>query len=325
MKDPIFICGHRKSGTTMFHNLFDGHNELLVYPSDLNLLYAYFPVYLSDNYSDNERLERLDIVLFKDLEFQLKNENLSNAINIQLFREFFFESLENSDLCDMKIIITKLMEAFSKVMDKPNRIPVIKETSIEIYSNEIFNWFPNAKFLHLVRDPRDNYAALKSGVKKYYSKMGEDEKQTLASLIYRTRFGLEMGLANINKYGKEKYIFVNFTQLVNNIDAEIKEIIKFLGISFKDSLLVPTRLGNEIKGNNFDGNKFNTVNNKNIGRWSERISEEEAKVIEFHLGELMKQFEFDLKFDYNDSAIIAAEFYKWQNYKYFFSDRFLSL
>jgi len=325
MKDPIFICGHRKSGTTMFHNLFDGHEELLVYPSDLNLLYAYFPIYISEKYSDEERLERLDTVLFKDLEFQLKNENLSHAIDIQLFREQFFKDFKNSDLCNMKVIITKLMDSFSKVENKPNRIPVVKETSIEIYSNEIFSWFPNAKFLHLVRDPRDNYAALKSGVKSYYSKMGEDEKQTLASLIYRTRFGLEMGLANMNKYGNEKYLFVNFTQLVNNIDIEIKEIIKFIGISFKDSLLVPTRLGNEIKGNNFDGKKFNKVSNKNIGRWVERISEDEAKVIEFHLGELMKQFSFNLKFDHNDSAIVAAEFYKWQNYKYFFSDRFQSL
>ena len=68
MKDPIFICGHRKSGTTMFHNLFDGHEELLVYPSDLNLLYAYFPIYISEKYSDEERLERLDTVLFKEFQ-----------------------------------------------------------------------------------------------------------------------------------------------------------------------------------------------------------------------------------------------------------------
>ncbi len=325
MKDPIFICGHRKSGTTMFHNLFDGHDDLLVYPSDLNLLYAYFPVYISDKYTDRDRLERLDTVIFKDLEFQLKNENLSKVIDIQKFREVFFKDLESGDLCNMKIIITKVIDSFSKIVDKPNRIPVIKETSIEIYSHEIFNWFPEAKFLHLVRDPRDNFAALKSGVNKYYSKMGEDEKQTLASLIYRTRLGLEMGLANVNKYGKEKYLFVNFSQLVNNTKVEVNEIVKFIGINFMDSLLTPTRLGSQIKGNNFDGNKFNKVVNKNIGRWAERISEEEAKIIEFHLGELMKHFKFDLKYDHNDSAVSAAEFYKWQNYKYFFSDRFKDL
>ena len=46
MKDfnPIFLCGHRKSGTSMFLNLFDNNSEINVFPTDLNLLYAYFPI-----------------------------------------------------------------------------------------------------------------------------------------------------------------------------------------------------------------------------------------------------------------------------------------
>jgi hypothetical protein len=217
------------------------------------------------------------------------------------------------------------MDSFSELLGYQNRIPVIKETSIEIYSNDILKWFPESKFLHLVRDPRDNYAALKSGVKKYYSKMGEDEKQTLSSLIYRTRLGLKMGLANQELYGNTKYRFVIFNQLVGNTFREVESICEFMDIKFTDKLLTPTRLGSEIKGNNFDGNKFNAITNKNIGRWIERISEEEAKVIEFHLGELMKKFNFNLKYDSSDSATAAAEFYKWENYKYYFSDRFKNL
>ena len=325
MKDPIFICGHRKCGTTMFHNLFDGHDDLLVYPSDLNLLYAYFPEYLNDKYTNEDRFKRLDVILFKDLELQLKAENVNKNIDILKFKNIFFKKLEFIDLRNIKSIITKLMDSFSELLGYENRIPVIKETSIEIYSNDILKWFPESKFLHLVRDPRDNYAALKSGVKKYYSKMGEDEKQTLSSLIYRTRLGLKMGLANQELYGNTKYRFVIFNQLVGNTFREVESICEFMDIKFTDKLLTPTRLGSEIKGNNFDGNKFNAITNKNVGRWIERISEEEAKVIEFHLGELMKKFNFNLKYDSSDSATAAAEFYKWENYKYYFSDRFKNL
>ena len=39
--EPIFICGHRKSGTTLYLNLFDNHNELFTYPHDLNIFYAF--------------------------------------------------------------------------------------------------------------------------------------------------------------------------------------------------------------------------------------------------------------------------------------------
>ena len=39
----------------------------------------------------------------------------------------------------------------------------------------------------------------------------------------------------------------------------------------------------------------------------------------------MKKFNFNLKYDSSDSATAAAEFYKWENYKYYFSDRFKNL
>jgi hypothetical protein len=322
MKSPIFICGHRKSGTTMFHNLFDGHPELLVYPSDLNLLYAYFPLFVSDSYSDEERRRRLQKVIFDDLESHMAKESNADAIDFKRLSRLFFGRLVGANLCNMEVIITALMESYAELMDLPNRIPIIKETSSEIYANEIRAWFPEAKFLHLVRDPRDNFAALKSGVATYYSKMGEDEKQTLASLIYRTRLGLEMGKINLDKFGNKAYCFVNFNLLVKDVEPIMKELAEFMGISFLDSLLIPTRLEKATSGNNFEGNKFSQISNRNVDRWRERISENEAKIIEFHLGSLMQEFEYSLNYSRQESSEVVSEFYKWENYKYFFSDRF---
>ena len=45
---------------------------------------------------------------------------------------------------------------------------VEKTTSSEFYATEIIKWFPNAKFIHLIRDPRDNFASLKSGWEERY-------------------------------------------------------------------------------------------------------------------------------------------------------------
>ena len=41
------------------------------------------------------------------------------------------------------------------------------------------NMYPKGKVLHIIRDPRDNYASLKSGAKNYYNKLGESEKKLL--------------------------------------------------------------------------------------------------------------------------------------------------
>jgi len=322
MKDPIFICGHRKSGTTLLHNLFDDHPDLLVYPIDLNLLYAYFPIYNTDQYSDTQRIDRLKKILFRDLEVQLANENISGVIDIIGFENLFFARLNGADLTDMKKIITALLESYGETMGRLGKIPLVKETSIELYLNDIIQWFPNSKFIHLVRDPRDNFAALKSGVQEHYSLLGEDEKQTLASLIFRTRQGLEMGKLNLDYLGAKSYKFINFSKLVANPHDVMIELSEFLTIEFLDSLIIPSRLGRASKGNNFDGNKFKGISAENTNRWRERISVFEAKIIEFHLGKLMKDFGYSLEYNRLESAEFASEFYKWENYKYFFSDRF---
>ena len=69
----IFICGHRKCGTTMFGNLFDNHKDLVVYPTDLSIFYGYFPKFNNNKYTLKEKLRRLEIVILKILkEFLLK-------------------------------------------------------------------------------------------------------------------------------------------------------------------------------------------------------------------------------------------------------------
>ena len=42
---------------------------------------------------------------------------------------------------------------------------LIKETSQSIYFYEYLKIFKNIKMIHIVRDPRDNFASIKSGQK----------------------------------------------------------------------------------------------------------------------------------------------------------------
>ena len=60
----IFLTGHRKSGTTLLSNLLDDVDGLCVYPTDLALLYAYFPKYNNNKYSYKLRTEETTHPLF---------------------------------------------------------------------------------------------------------------------------------------------------------------------------------------------------------------------------------------------------------------------
>ena len=315
----LFICGHRKCGTTLFANLLDGHPQLAVYPFDLTLLYAYFPEYLRTHAAPAERRARLRRILFDELAQRLP----SQALDVAALAERFFAGLPDAALGDPAELIGALMAAFQAVAGRAGaKWGVFKETSIEIYAGEILTWFPDARFIQLLRDPRDNFAALAEGVDTHYRRLGEDHNRTLASLLNRARIGFQMARQNRTSYGEARYHLVRYEDLAAAPETVMRGVAAFLGIDFDLSLLKPTVLGHAAAGNAFDGVAAFEVSARNVGRWRERIPAEDAQVIEFHLGAEMKAFGYAPAFEPAAQARAAAEFYKWQNYTYFYGDRF---
>jgi hypothetical protein len=316
-----FLCGHRKSGTTMLANLLDGHPALSVYPTDLALLYGYFPEFVRAHDPPQERRARLKTMLFDDF----KRRQVAEGLDAEKMSERFFDGLQDDDLGEPKFLIRKLMQAFRDSIGEPQVAPssgVFKETSIEIYAAEIMKWFPEARFIHLVRDPRDNFAALATGVEGYYSRMGEDHNKTLASLLNRVRIGFRMARINSSQFGDDRYRVLRFEDLTASPKDAMQAVADFLGVEFHQCMLTPTTLGKPAGGNAFDGVANFSVSARNVQRWRERISPEDAQIIEFHLADEMEEFGYQPAFSKPERASAAAEFYKWQNYTYFYSDRF---
>ena len=315
----VFVCGHRKSGTTLFANLLDGHRQLAVYPFDLTLLYAYFPEYMRTHQAPAERRARLQRILFDELAQRLP----SQAFDVPAMAARFFAGLPDEALADPGTLIARLMAVFQAAAGRADaKWGIFKETSIEIYAAEILGWFPDARFIHVLRDPRDNFAALAAGVDKHYSRLGEDHNRTLASLLNRARIGFQMARQDRASYGKARYHLARFEDLAAAPEPTMRGVAAFLGIDFDACLLQPTVLGIPAGGNAFDGVAAFEVSARNVDRWRERISPQDAQIIEFHLGDEMKAFGYAPAFDGAAQARAAAEFYKWQNYTYFYGDRF---
>jgi hypothetical protein len=231
---------------------------------------------------------------------------------VRLFREKMKNSRkETKDF--LEAIVSSAWELLSQRKDK-NRYWVAKTTSVEIYANTLFEWYPKAKFLHLLRDPRDNYGAIKAGWDKRYQYQFDGQERLLQSVIDRARLGMEMAEINQERFGKEQYLILKYEDLVSNPEKVLERVCDFLGIRFQASLLTPTLCGVLWKGNNFEANKFNSISNKNLNRWKERISPHEAKVLEFYFKDLMPKYGYPLAYDLQESADAAREHYKWFNY-----------
>ena len=190
---------------------------------------------------------------------------------------------------------------------------VEKTTSTEIYASEVKSWFPNARFVHIIRDPRDNWASLRSGWEKRYRQFNDSYTRLLQSMIDRGRLGLEFARLNQASFGSEDYLVIRYEDLTAAPVAELRKICSFLSIDYDPTLLQPTVCGKFWEGNNFEGKVFRGPSNENVGRWRERIPETEAQLIEFHFKDVMDHFGYEQAFSLMQHANAAAHHYKWFN------------
>ncbi|MFH0883263.1 MAG: sulfotransferase [bacterium] len=326
MRRPkLFLAGHRKSGTTLLLGLLDGHPELCVYPQDPHTLYAYFPQFVREGIPREDRLARLDRVIFDQLKLKWSAQGWLDRLDIEGMRSRFHQLIEGKDLGDIGEVLEAQVRAFAHVAgqdDARRAWDVVKETSIEIYANELMNAFPGSRFIHLVRDPRDNYAALKAGLEKYYSRYSDEANTILASMIHRCGLGMKLASMNRERLGESSYLILRHEDVTSDPETEMKRIAEFAGIDYLPGMLIPTVLGHSTRGNNFEKMDMSKVRSVNVGRWRERITADEEKILEFHFTDLMKQYGYECEYTAREQMDAASEFYKWSNYRYFYFDHF---
>jgi hypothetical protein len=308
----------------MLRGLFDGHERATTYPSDVALLYAYFPAFtLGDARSDGELRERIALVLEKSLAGVHGTGHAGSTFNSDDFVKAFWAEFGNGDLRSRGDIVDALGKAWCRYsnLDPDKTTVVLKETSQSVFFDELKARFPSLKMIHLVRDPRDNYAALKAGVTRYYSKLGEDELATLASLINRCR--MDMISARLNQTrDPEGFLALRFENIVADPKPALARACAFLGWPYSDSMLSPTILGTTNQGNSHEGKRFSGISSENAGAWRSRISEDEAKIVEYWCEREMLDWGYEPAFDAIERQKAFAKFYEWYNSRYFFSDSF---
>lgn len=323
MPDYVFLTGHRKGGTTLLMSLFDGHKRAISYPSDIGLLYAYFPAFTGNKDATAEELRtRIELVLTGTLN-AIRSENDQAQIDVPRIVKLFWKHFADGDLRSRPAILDALGKAWCEYEGKPldGTTVIFKETSQAIFFEEFSEALPTLKMISLVRDPRDNYAALKAGVTNYYSKLGENELETLASVINRCRMDMIAACAN-EKLHPESFAAVRFEDLVADPKPALEKLCKFLGWEFDEALLSPTVMGVPQSGNSHEGKAFTKISADNSGAWRNRISAEEAQVIEYWCEREMQDWNYTLAFDAAERQRAFAEFYSWYNARYFFRDSF---
>jgi protein-tyrosine sulfotransferase len=290
-KRPIFICGHPKAGTSLVRAIFDSHPELIVYPEETVFFRRFLPQ--AENLKLEDKLRLAEQTLIQIFEWQQENPPANqegypdrdysdvsfDKVN-HWMRDFIHSSYHN-DGDILSAAVLAYGQVSDQIHDKTSHW-VEKSPYNEYYAKKIFNWWPDARCIHVLRDPRDNFVS-------YRRKHPDWEAEFFAS---NWRRSTAAGLKNQECFHPERYYILRYEDLTASPETVIRELVDFLNVSWDPSLTNPTRDGKGWEGNSMFSNKFEGISAAPVARWKEKLASQDAKVIECITGPLLEQFQY---------------------------------
>jgi len=247
LKDPVFIIGHWRSGTTLLHNLMCSDPETgypttyqTIFPNNLfsfQWLFKFIMKALMPNERPVDNV-KLHVDYPQEEEFALNNETPFSFYNWWYFpkktREIANEYLLDKTTTDKDraiwkknfkrfvkrcLINTKGVRFISKNPPHTARIPQL----LELY--------PNAKFIYIHRNP---YEVMRSTIAFYKSILPAtqlqdiDDKTLISDILWVYRELVLKYEADKKIIPSKNLIEITYADLVSNPDGEIKNIYENL-------------------------------------------------------------------------------------------------
>jgi hypothetical protein len=158
-----------------------------------------------------------------------------------------------------------------------------KSLHTEHYADRIFEEFPDARVLHMVRDPRDRYASVRRRNGQDLSRVGAATGRWWAST--------SAGRRNQTRY-PDRYRLVRYEDLVQNPSGTIREVCAFLGIEFQPEMLTmdgaPEHQARGGNNSSFGDLGPQTISTKAVGRYPDVLRPSELAFIQLVVGREMR-------------------------------------
>ncbi|MDX1975778.1 MAG: sulfotransferase [Rickettsiales bacterium] len=284
----IFIGGFPKSGTTLLATLLDGHPELMVFPEETSVLAIRHNVRTLKSKKKFIRTRsgaRVPGLPAEENVFKsgvrdyswIPDQEYSTGLRKAL-------SPAKNDRELLEAILKNWIE-FDPKRDRNNWKYFVEKTPLnELYYRKILAWYPEAKFLYIIRDPRDNLLSYskKKMARRPIPLLIERWKQS-----YHTAKLLESkGIIHIIRY----------RDLVSDPIKEMKKVAAFLHIEFHSCLIRPTRGGIPWEGNSMFGDNAKVVHGRSKGRYKEVMDKQLIHYIEYMLYPEMQALGYSISY-----------------------------
>jgi hypothetical protein len=268
---PVFIAGPDRSGTTLMFALLASHPDVSM--ARRTNMWRYFHRRYGD-LSDAANLDRCleEMVRYKRMRHlhpdrdRIRREFLQGEPSYgRLFALFHVHHAERAG----------------------KRRWGDKSLHTEHYAERVFAEFPDARIVHMIRDPRDRYASVRKRYGRDLSRVGAATGRWLLS----TRAGLRSRARHPNRY-----LMVRYEDLARTPEATVRRVCAFIGVEYSPAMVAMDGAPQhrDAGGNSSFGDlQPGAISTQAIGRFRRVLSPAEIAFIQLLSGREMGALRYE--------------------------------
>ncbi|HVA98088.1 MAG TPA: sulfotransferase [Bacteroidia bacterium] len=274
-KIPVFfILGKSRSGTTLLQTMLDAHPNAIVPVESIFLLYLK-KKYFNIKIWDDKRINQFINDLYKERKFcyfwNVNREKLSTEL-----KSLPKKNISYSEIC--KHIYLNYSSVFTK-----EEIVIIgdKNPVYPFFIADILAVFPDAKFIHLIRDYKDVIVSSREVL----------ANRSVARFAYEWKYVNEE-IEKAKNNNPTSFYTLKYENLVYDSEFYLKEICNFLSLPYSAKMLDFYERPASAYYNLSHKNTLYPINDKNINKWKKKLSEKEILTADLIAGKLGKKYDY---------------------------------
>jgi hypothetical protein len=287
----VFICGAHKSGTTLLRSLLDGHSELMTIPFETHFFRAYGQWVDNDykfHWPASNDVDAHHEALTRMLEKrnsgsrQFSDTAFSSHLDLEKFDALWNDRSSNT--------LQGRWAAFNSFLsDQLNTNATISvEKSVENaeMASMIAAEFPNARFVHISRNPYANMVALREFRRKNYT-------YPLLPRAIRTLYNNFYFAYRNEQILGSRMLHIHFEDLIQAPEQTMQKVSEFIGIEFQDILLRPTSMNRDWSGNSTSEEAFKGIDTAPLHNYKKKLSGIEIEYVNRAMGPVLNRFGYE--------------------------------
>ncbi len=255
----IFIVGVGRSGTKFLMNVLNNHSQINIAPEThcFSTLLHHGLKKVIRKVGDLNQDSNLEILVHK-------------MVNEEIFGTFWkppFPLKQEKLLERFKTSSRKLQDIFTILIDEHrilhNKLIAGEKTPSHLYHvDTLFEWFPNAKVIHIIRDPRDILASeINKNLKPDYPLQKGSFFYNWGLFMYvliQWNLAIRLNRKYLQKYPRN-YTSIRYEDLLLNHEQTVREVCNFLNVDFEEAMLHPPVVDSSFQNHKEHGTRKNSV------------------------------------------------------------------